>query len=273
MKQYKELIEYIFLRGEATDDRTGVGTISVFGTQHKYDLRLGFPLVTIKKTQFNSLVRELIWFLKGSTNINDGLTQHTKIWDAWADKDGELGDVYGKQWRRWDNMVSNGNGGYTNKPIDQISEVIKDIKTNPTSRRLIVSAWNPAQIKTAKLPPCHSMFQFKVVNGRLDCMMTQRSGDVLLGVPFNIASYALLMILIANECNLTPGIFTHSIGDAHIYKNHIDGARLILNRDPLPLPSIKLNVPVGTSILDIKFEDIELVDYKYHPAVKFEVAV
>jgi thymidylate synthase len=259
VKQYLELVSHILENGERKDDRTGTGTISVFGTQTRYDLREGFPLLTTKKVLFKAIVRELLWFLKGSTNIHEGLTEHTPIWDSWADENGELGPIYGHQWRNW--------GG---QGIDQIDRAIELIKNNPDSRRIIVSAWNVGDLEQMALPPCHAFFQFYVCGDRLDCQLYQRSGDVALGVPFNIASYALLMILIANECDLQPGVFVHTIGDAHIYSNHIEGLERQLKRAPHPLP----RVTVAKKPLDsITFEDIELDDYAYEPFIRFQVAV
>lgn len=259
MKQYLDLVRHILENGERKEDRTGTGTVSVFGTQTRYDLREGFPLLTTKKVLFKAIVRELLWFLKGSTNIHEGLTEHTPIWDAWADERGELGPIYGHQWRNW--------GG---QGIDQIGRAVELIKDNPDSRRIIVSAWNVADLEQMALPPCHAFFQFYVCGGRLDCQLYQRSGDVALGVPFNIASYALLMILIANECDLQPGVFVHTIGDAHIYSNHIEGLERQLKREPHPLP----RVTVAKKPLDgITFEDIELHDYEYEPFIRFQVAV
>ena len=217
MQQYLSLVREVLEKGEKKEDRTGTGTLSIFGVQRKYDLREGFPLLTTKKVLFSAVLHELLWFLRGSTNINDGLTQHTPIWDAWADEKGELGPVYGKQWRRW-NAV---NG----REIDQIQAAIDMIKNNPDSRRIIVNAWNVGEIDQMALPPCHMFFQFYVVNGRLDCQLYQRSADIALGVPFNIASYAALLMMVAQECNLEPGIFTHTMGDAHIYLNHVEGSR------------------------------------------------
>lgn len=259
MLEYLNLIEEVLSKGEPRHNRTGIDTISLFGAQTKYDLRKGFPLVTTKKIVFDSVVRELIWFLKGSTNINDDLTQHTKIWDAWADEDGDLGPVYGSQWRNW------GGSG-----IDQIQNVLDTIKNNPDSRRIIVSAWNVSDIPKMKLPPCHALFQFNVVNGFLDCQLYQRSADLALGVPFNIASYALLMEMIAQECNLVPRNFIHSLGDAHIYVNHIEGLRKQLTRTPKDLPTVEI---ANKPFFDIKFEDIKLLNYQYDPFIKFEVAV
>ena len=259
MKAYLDLVREILENGEERGDRTGTGTISVFGTQSKYDLREGFPLLTTKKVLFSGVVRELLWFLRGSTNINDELTQHTPIWNAWADEDGELGPIYGHQWRNW--------GGLG---IDQIQNALHKIKTDPSCRRIIVSAWNVGDIPQMKLPPCHLLFQFYVINGRLDCQLYQRSADVALGVPYNIASYALLMIMMAQECDLEPGIFTHTLGDAHLYLNHLDGIRKQLERTPKALPQVRVAVKPVDEVL---FEDIELLNYEHDPFIRFEVAV
>jgi thymidylate synthase len=271
MKQYLELIQHVLDHGERKEDRTGTGTISLFGCQKKYDLREGFPLLTTKKVLFSAVVRELLWFLKGSTNIHDDLSQHTPIWNAWAKEDGELGPVYGYQWRRWEKFVLDPpTGMYRKDYIDQIAQALHLIKNNPDSRRIIVNAWNVADIDKMALPPCHMMFQFYVVNGRLDCQLYQRSADLALGVPFNIASYALLMILMAKECQLTPGIFTHTLGDAHIYLNHIEGLTQQLERKPLPLPRVEV---ASKPVLDIQFDDITLLDYQCHGFIKFPIAV
>ncbi|PIQ79644.1 thymidylate synthase [Candidatus Peregrinibacteria bacterium CG11_big_fil_rev_8_21_14_0_20_41_10] len=259
MKQYLSLVEEVLANGTKKEDRTGTGTISIFGMQRKYDLRDGFPLLTTKKVLFTGILRELLWFLKGSTNINDDLTQHTPIWDAWADENGELGPIYGYQWRNWDG-----------KGIDQIQNAIDMIKTNPDSRRIIVNAWNVADVPRMALPPCHLLFQFYVVDGRLDCQLYQRSADIALGVPFNIASYAALMHMVAQECNLQPGIFTHTLGDAHIYLNHVEGLQEQLTRTPKALPQLKL---ANKPFWDLAFEDFEITDYEHDPFIKFKVAV
>jgi thymidylate synthase len=259
MKQYLDLARTVLQEGEKRPDRTGTGTLSIFGMQAKYDLRNGFPLLTTKKVLFSAVVRELLWFLRGSTNINDDLTEHTPIWDAWADENGELGPIYGHQWRNW------GDQG-----IDQIERAIRLIKEEPWSRRIIVSAWNVGDLDRMALPPCHAFFQFYVIGSRLDCQLYQRSADIALGVPFNIASYSLLMMVIAGECGLTPGIFTHTLGDAHVYLNHIDGLREQLLREPLALPS----VTVAEKPLDqIEYEDVELSGYEHHAFIKFPIAV
>lgn len=255
--------------GEEKKDRTGVGTVSLFGMQAKYDLREGFPLVTTKKVLLDAVIRELLWFLRGSTNINEGLKEYTPIWNAWANEDGSLGPVYGYQWRQWEKFSWDG-AAWQRGHIDQIQQAIDTIKTNPDSRRIIVSAWNVADIDRMKLPPCHMMFQFYVVKGRLDCQLYQRSADMALGVPFNIASYAVLMMMMAQECNLEPGIFTHTLGDAHIYSNHIDGVKEQLTRKPFPLPTLKI---VKKPFWELQFEDFTLENYQHHPFIKFKVAV
>ncbi len=271
MKQYLDLVNHVLENGEQRTDRTGTGTISCFGLQNKYDLREGFPLLTTKKVNFGAVVRELLWFLRGSTNINDDLTQHTAIWDAWANGDGELGPIYGYQWRSWPSYTLDEQSGlYRQGHIDQISNVIDQIKTNPDSRRLIVTAWNVADIGKMALPPCHMMFQFYVIKGRLDLQLYQRSADIAVGVPFNIASYALLNIMVAQECNLTPGIFTHTFGDAHIYSDHMDGINAQLKRVPGPLPRVTV---AKKPFFDLKFEDFELHDYVHQGFIKFPVAV
>ncbi len=267
MRPYLELLRHVLENGERRTDRTGTGTISLFGAQSRYDLREGFPLVTTKKVLFPAVVRELLWFLRGSTNINDDLKQHTPIWDAWADEDGELGPIYGYQWRNW--------GG---QGIDQIRIAIDTIKNDPTSRRIIVSAWNVADLPRMKLPPCHAFFQFFVGNVSdktprgewLDCQLYQRSADLALGVPFNIASYALLMSMIAQECGLRPRFFVHTLGDAHIYLNHVEGVKMQLERAPFPLPRLAL---VNKPTLEMTYDDISLEGYQHHPFIKFPVAV
>lgn len=272
MRQYKELVNHILDTGEKREDRTGVGTRSVFGTQSRYDLQKGFPLVTTKKVNFKAIVAELLWFLSGSTNTND---LDSTIWDEWADGKGELGPIYGQQWRHFGarfNGIGNHGSGYWTRGIDQIQQAIHTIKTNPTSRRIIVSAWNPMDIPEMALPPCHMMFQFYVRKGEfLDCQMYQRSADVALGAPFNIASYALLTQMVANECGLYAGELVHTIGDAHAYENHVDGLRMQMKRVPWSLPELYL--APGKSVLQITAEDIELLDYCHGSAIKFEVAV
>jgi thymidylate synthase len=259
MKPYLDLVRDVLEHGERRTDRTGVGTLSMFGTQSRYDLREGFPLVTTKKVLFPAVVRELLWFLRGSTNIHDDLAQHTPIWNAWADADGELGPIYGYQWRNW--------GG---QGIDQIQQAIDTIKKDPTSRRIIVSAWNVADLPRMKLPPCHAFFQFYVAGRHLDLQLYQRSGDLALGVPFNIASYALLQEMIAKECGLTARFFVHTLGDAHIYLNHVEGLKVQLQREPFPLPRLRL---ADKPALAMTFEDIVLEGYQHHPFIRFEVAV
>ncbi len=271
MRQYLELLENILKSGERKEDRTGTGTISLFGYQSKYDLRDGFPLLTTKKVLFDAVVYELLWFLRGSTNINDDLKQHTPIWNAWAKEDGSLGPIYGYQWRHWEKFTWDEKAqAYQKTHIDQITQVLDLIKKNPNSRRMIVSAWNVADIEQMALPPCHAFFQFYVVAGRLDCQLYQRSADVALGVPFNIASYALLMTMMANECGLTPGILTHTLGDAHIYLNHVEGVKTQLQRTPGVLP--RLEIP-KKKVLDYRFEDIKIVGYNPAPFIKFPIAV
>ena len=271
MKQYLDLVKYILEQGENKQDRTGVGTLSVFGYQTKYDLRDGFPLLTTKKVLFDAVVRELLWFLKGSTNINDGLKEYTPIWNAWANDQGELGPIYGYQWRKWEKFVLDPNlGQYRKEHIDQIQNAIEMIKNNPDSRRIIVSSWNVSDLTRMALPPCHAFFQFYVINGRLDCQLYQRSADVALGVPFNIASYALLTSLIAQECELTPGILTHTFGDAHIYLNHVDGLKLQMERKPKPLPQLKL---AKKPLFEMAFEDIKILNYQHDSFIKFPIAV
>ncbi len=265
MKPYLDLIRHVLDHGEERRDRTGTGTLSIFGTQTKYDLRAGFPLLTTKKVLFSAVVRELLWFLRGATNIHDDLTQHTPIWDAWAGQDGELGPIYGFQWRHWGAAHPSREGG-----VDQIRRAIELIRTEPWSRRIIVSAWNVGDLDRMALPPCHVMFQFYVVAGRLDCQLYQRSADLALGVPFNIASYALLMTMMANACSLVPGIFTHTLGDAHIYLNHVEGLRVQLAREPLPLPRVTI---ADKPFDDIGFDDITLHDYQHHKFIKFPIAV
>lgn len=264
MQQYLELVEKILESGVEKSDRTGTGTRSIFGHQMRFDLQRGFPLVTTKKLHLRSIVHELLWFLKGETNIAYLKENGVRIWDEWADENGELGPVYGSQWRSWK--------GCDGQTVDQISNVVEQIKTNPDSRRLIVSAWNVAEIPVMKLPPCHALFQFYVANGSLSCQLYQRSADVFLGVPFNIASYALLTQMMAQVTGLKPGEFVHTLGDAHLYANHFDQARLQLSRDVRSLPGLELN-PEVDSIFDFKFEDIKIVNYDPHPHIKAAVAV
>ena len=264
MQQYLDLLQYILDNGVEKSDRTGTGTKSCFGYQMRFDLKQGFPLVTTKKLHLKSIIYELLWFLKGETNIAFLKDHGVSIWNEWADENGELGPVYGKQWRSWE--------GTDGKVIDQIGDLLKQIKTNPDSRRLIVSAWNVAELPQMALMPCHTLFQFYISEGRLSCQLYQRSADVFLGVPFNIASYALLTLMIAQVCDLEPGEFIHSFGDVHIYNNHLEQVNLQLSRKPLPLPRMKLNASVR-NIFDFRFEDFTLEDYQSHPAIKAPVAV
>jgi thymidylate synthase len=264
MQQYHQLLQHILDTGVQKHDRTGTGTISCFGYQMRFNLQEGFPMVTTKKLHLKSIVYELLWFLNGDTNIKY-LNEHgVKIWDEWADANGELGPVYGKQWRSWQ--------GADGQVVDQITDVISQIKTNPDSRRLIVSAWNVAELSKMALMPCHSLFQFYVADGKLSCQLYQRSADVFLGVPFNIASYALLTMMIAQVCNLQLGDFVHSFGDVHLYNNHVDQAKLQLSRTPFALPHMKIN-PAVKDIFSFKFEDFELINYAFHPHIKAAVAV
>ena len=264
MKQYQQLLQHILDHGVEKSDRTGTGTTSVFGYQMRFDLMDGFPLLTTKKVHLKSVIHELLWFLKGETNISY-LKQHdVKIWDAWADEDGELGPVYGSQWRSW--LAADG------QTIDQIAQVVEQIKTYPDSRRHIVNAWNVGEIDKMKLPPCHMMFQFYVANGKLSCQLYQRSADVFLGVPFNIASYSLLLMMIAQVTGLCPGEFIHTFGDVHIYDNHREQVELQLSRQPRTLPIMRIN-PEVDSIFEFKFDDFELTDYDPHPRIKAPVAV
>ncbi len=264
MQQYHELMRTILEKGSRKTDRTGTGTISIFGYQMRFDLAEGFPLLTTKKLHIKSIIYELLWFLKGDTNIKYLQENGVKIWDEWADEHGNLGKVYGHQWRSWE--------GANGKTIDQITQIINQIKKNPDSRRLIVSAWNVADIETMALPPCHALFQFYVANNKLSCQLYQRSADVFLGVPFNIASYALLTYMIAQVCDLEVGEFIHTLGDAHLYLNHLEQADLQLNRNIKPLPTIKIN-PTIKSIFDFVYEDFELLNYEPHPHIKAAVAV
>ena len=264
MKQYHELMRHVLAHGVKKEDRTGTGTVSVFGYQMRYNLAEGFPLVTTKKCHTKSIIHELLWFLKGDTNIQYLKDNGVRIWDEWADADGNLGPVYGYQWRNWPTPDG--------KHIDQITQVIDMIKKNPDSRRLIVSAWNVADINQMKLPPCHAFFQFYVADGKLSCQLYQRSADIFLGVPFNIASYALLMMMVAQVCNLQLGDFIHTLGDAHLYSNHIEQANLQLSRELRPLPSMKIN-PNVTSIFDFTIDDFTLENYNPHPHIKADVAV
>lgn len=264
MQQYHDLMRHILAQGVKKEDRTGTGTISVFGYQMRFDLAKGFPLATTKKLHTKSIIHELLWFLQGDTNIRYLKDNGVKIWDEWADANGELGPVYGHQWRSWQ-----GSNGET---IDQITQVVNQIKKNPDSRRLIVSAWNVADVNKMALPPCHAFFQFYVANGKLSCQLYQRSADVFLGVPFNIASYALLTMMIAQVCNLQLGDFVHTLGDAHLYLNHIEQAELQLSRNIKPLPTLAIN-PDVKDIFSFKFDDFQLEGYEPHPHIKAEVAV
>ncbi|MCQ2173567.1 MAG: thymidylate synthase [Bacteroidales bacterium] len=264
MKQYLELLQEIMDRGAFKEDRTGIGTKSIFGHQMRFDLSEGFPLLTTKKVHLKSIIYELLWFIKGDTNISYLKEHGVSIWDEWADANGDLGPVYGKQWRSW--QAPDG------RSIDQLSQVIETIRNNPDSRRMIVCAWNPSDVDNMALPPCHCFFQFYVVDGRLSCQLYQRSADTFLGVPFNIASYALLTMMIAQVCGLKPGEFVHTTGDTHIYRNHFEQVREQLSREPRPLPRMKIN-PEVKSIFDFKYEDFTLEGYDPWPAIKAPVAV
>jgi thymidylate synthase len=264
MQQYHDLMKHVLEHGTKKTDRTGTGTISVFGYQSRYNLQDGFPLLTTKKLHTKSIIHELLWFLKGDTNIKYLKDNGVSIWDDWADAEGNLGPVYGYQWRSWPTPDG--------RHIDQITQVVEMIKNNPDSRRMIVSAWNVGEIDKMKLPPCHALFQFYVADGKLSCQLYQRSADIFLGVPFNIASYALLTMMIAQACNLQVGDFVHTLGDAHLYSNHIEQANLQLSRDCRKLPVMKIN-PAVKNIFDFKFEDFTLGGYDPHPHIKAEVAV
>ncbi|MDE3839287.1 thymidylate synthase [Bacillus methanolicus] len=264
MKQYLQLCEHVLNNGIVKDDRTGTGTISTFGYQMRFDLQEGFPLLTTKKLHVKSIIHELLWFLKGDTNVKYLQENGVRIWNEWADENGDLGPVYGHQWRSWT--------GADGQTIDQISELIDQIKNNPNSRRLIVSAWNVADLPKMALPPCHCLFQFYVADGKLSCQLYQRSADVFLGVPFNIASYALLTFMIAKVCGLEPGEFIHTFGDVHIYLNHIEQVKLQLTRDPRPLPKMKIARDVN-DIFDFRYEDFVLEGYDPHPHIKGVVSV
>lgn len=264
MKQYQDLLRDILENGTKKTDRTGTGTISVFGRQMRFDLSAGFPLVTTKKLHLKSIIHELLWFLRGDTNIQYLHDNGVTIWDEWADEKGDLGPVYGHQWRSW--PAPDG------RQIDQIANLIRDIKKSPDSRRLMVSAWNVAEVEKMALPPCHCLFQFYIADGKLSCQMYQRSADTFLGVPFNIASYALLTMMIAQVTGYKPGDFIHTLGDTHIYLNHLDQVNTQLSREPYPLPEMHIN-PHVTDIFDFKFEDFELVGYQAHPSIKAPIAV
>jgi thymidylate synthase len=264
MQAYLDLLQHIIDHGTWKDDRTGTGTTSVFGYQMRFDLSEGFPLVTTKKVHLRSIIHELLWFLKGETNIKYLKENGVSIWDEWADANGELGPVYGKQWRSWE--------GANGQVIDQVKDLIEQIRKNPDSRRLIISAWNVADLPKMALMPCHTLFQFYVANGKLSCQLYQRSADVFLGVPFNIASYALLTLMVAKVCDLQPGDFVHCFGDVHLYSNHVEQAKIQLTRKPFPLPTMKLN-PEVRDIFDFQFSDFTLEHYQCHPAIKAPVAV
>lgn len=264
MKAYLNLLQHVLDQGVEKTDRTGTGTTSVFGHQMRFDLRQGFPMVTTKKLHFKSIIHELIWFLSGSTNVKYLQDNGVRIWNEWADENGELGPVYGSQWRSW--------RGADGETVDQIAQVVEQIKSNPDSRRLIVSAWNVAEVPKMKLPPCHAFFQFYVANGELSCQLYQRSADIFLGVPFNIGSYAALTMMMAQVTGLKAGDFVHTLGDAHLYSNHVEQAKLQLTREPYPLPTLNLN-PEIKSIFDFRYEDFELVNYQAHPHIKGKVAV
>ena len=264
MQQYLSLLQHILQNGVLKNDRTGTGTLSTFGYQMRFNLQDGFPLVTTKRLHVKSIIHELLWFLKGETNIAYLKENGVRIWDEWANENGDLGPVYGKQWRSWQ--------GADGKTIDQVSELIQQIKKNPDSRRLIISAWNVADLPAMALMPCHTIFQFYIAEGKLSCQLYQRSADVFLGVPFNIASYALLTMMIAQVCDLALGDFIHTFGDVHIYNNHLEQVHLQLSRQPLLLPTMKLN-PEVKNIFDFKFEDFSLENYQFHPAIKAPVAV
>ena len=264
MKQYLDMMRHVLEHGVPKQDRTGTGTLAVFGYQTRYDLAKGFPVMTTKKLHLRSIIHELLWFLKGDTNVQYLHDNGVTIWDEWANENGDLGPIYGAQWRSW--RARDG------RVIDQMARAIEQIKTTPDSRRIIVSAWNVGELDAMALPPCHAFFQFYVAEGRLSCQLYQRSADIFLGVPFNIASYALLLLMVAQVTKLEPGEFIHTLGDAHLYLNHRDQARLQLSRDPYPLPKMKLN-PKVTSIFDFSFADFELQNYQCHPHIKAPVAV
>ena len=264
MRQYLDLMERVLAEGAEKRDRTGIGTLSIFGHQMRFDLSRGFPLVTTKKLHVKSIIYELLWFLRGDTNVKYLNAQGVSIWNEWADENGDLGPIYGKQWRSW--PAPDG------RTIDQMADVLAEIRRNPASRRLIVTAWNPAEIEAMALPPCHCLFQFNVADGALSCQLYQRSADVFLGVPFNIASYALLTLAVAHVSGLRPGAFIHSLGDAHLYLNHLDQARLQLQRSPRPLPALRIN-PGATDLFALRYEDFVLEGYDPHPHIKAGVAV
>ena len=264
MKQYLDLLRHVLEKGDEKADRTGTGTKSVFGWQMRFDLNDGLPLLTTKKLHLKSIIHELLWFIKGDTNISYLKENNVSIWDEWADENGDLGPVYGKQWRRWD--------APDGRKLDQLNNIINEIKNNPNSRRMIVSAWNPADVGSMALPPCHCLFQFYVANNKLSCQLYQRSADIFLGVPFNIASYALFTMMIAQVTDLQPGDFVHTFGDVHLYNNHIDQAKEQLSRDTRPLPQMKIN-PKIKDITAFTFEDFELINYNPHPHIKAAVSI
>ncbi|HJT74704.1 MAG TPA: thymidylate synthase [Chitinophaga sp.] len=264
MEQYLNLLQNILDQGAVKSDRTGTGTTSIFGAQLRFNLQDGFPLVTTKKLHLKSIIYELLWFLNGDTNIKYLKDNGVSIWNEWADENGDLGPVYGKQWRSWETKDG--------KVIDQIADAVKTIKNNPDSRRIIVNAWNVGDLPQMALSPCHCLFQFYVANGRLSCQLYQRSADVFLGVPFNIASYAILTMMMAQVCDLEPGDFIHTFGDVHLYSNHIEQAKLQLSRQPYPLPALKIN-PAVKDIFSFKYEDFELLNYQFHPHIKAPVAI
>ncbi len=272
MRQYLDLLETILKHGEERKDRTGTGTLSLFGYQMRFDLNEGFPLVTTKKCHLRSIIHELLWFLRGDTNVEYLRDNNVTIWDEWADENGDFGPIYGYQWRNWGQPWKAGLSG-NHEGVDQIAKVIHDIKTNPHSRRHLVSAWNVADLENMALPPCHTFFQFYVHDdGRLSCQLYQRSADTFLGVPFNIASYALLTMMIAQACELKPGHFVHTLGDTHLYLNHLEQAKLQLTRDPRPLPIMKIN-PEVKNIFEFKYEDFQLTGYDPHPGIKAPISV
>ncbi len=264
MEPYLQLMRHVLENGVRKEDRTGTGTLSVFGYQMRYDLNAGFPLVTTKKVHLRSIIHELLWFLRGDTNIRYLRENGVTIWDEWADEKGDLGPIYGYQWRSWPTPRG--------EHVDQIAQVVEQLRHNPDSRRIIVSAWNVAQLDEMALPPCHTLFQFYVAEGRLSCQLYQRSADIFLGVPFNIASYSLLTLMMAQVTGLKPGEFIHTLGDAHLYLNHLEQARLQLSREPFPLPEMRIN-PAVKDLFDFRYEDFELVNYRCHPPIKAPVAV
>jgi len=271
MKQYLSLVQEVLDNGIVKTDRTGTGTVSIFGAQRKYDLRDGFPMVTSKKVRFDAILWELLWFLRGSTNINDELKEHTPIWNAWAAENGDLGPIYGYQWRKWETFEWDENSKtYKKNHIDQIQQILDMIKNNPDSRRIIVNAWNVADIDKMALPPCHAFFQFNVMGDRLDLQLYQRSADTALGVPYNIASYAILLQMVAQECGLIPGVFVHTLGDTHVYSNHIEGLKEQLSRPTHDLPQLEI---AKKPFWDLKFEDFELKNYEHGKFIKFPIAV